>query len=78
MSFSGSETVRKRNRGVPRDLGPLFIVHGSVYRFIDGVTGVVYTPIMMTVRVPTRFLERYARLFTIHVRDIKILGGNHS
>lgn len=78
MSLSASETVRKRNKGVPRELGPLLIIHGSVYRFIDGVTGVVYTPILLTVRVSTRFLERDARLFTIYVRDIRVLGGNHN
>lgn len=56
-----------RDAGVPRDLGPLFIVHGSLGRLIDRMAGEV-NPAIVAVRVTmamARFLERNARYETI-------------
>ena len=48
-----------RDAGVPRNLGPLFIVHGSLGRLIDRMAGEV-NPMAVRVVAMARFLERNA------------------
>lgn len=57
-----------RVAGVPRDLGPLFIVHGSLGRLIDRMAGEV-NPMAVRVLAMARFLKRNA------IGDLRKVGG---